>query len=129
MTTLWIGPTKIIAEWISVFSAKQISRNPVSTNLQDPDSLATKGIYRWTDAQSVIQYGDIKPSDHNLIIEDKSKEFAIDRPLRVDIRTISHRISPDTQAKLEVAISAIFEIYSHALGFRHKVDYSPACCH
>lgn len=133
-------------------SAAQISKHPIPTNTSSPTSSSsnsfssnlassnqalskpavpikrqatptpTKRVFQWTDAKGVIHYGDEKPTDHNLSIKDRSDEFSFQQTFSVDIKAVSYELPLDTESKVEIAVSNIFEIYRNALGLNYRDD-------
>ncbi|MBV1884276.1 MAG: DUF1570 domain-containing protein [Pseudomonadales bacterium] len=119
----WNGPPQINNSALDLASppaAPQPKLHRPIAPQQGTMTSSSKRIYRWTNAEGVTQYGDEKPVDQNIPIEDKSKEFLFKRPYRFNVRSVSFPLTPKMQSEIEIALSTILDTYNDTLGLPYK---------
>jgi hypothetical protein len=81
-------------------------------------------IYRWTDGQGRVHFGDRPPAESREGAQNLSGSYEGHIPFRFEIIPVDYAMPAETHAKVEVAVAKIHEIYRSRLGLGFPTDPS-----
>jgi hypothetical protein len=85
---------------------------------------AQGAIYRWTDAEGRVYFGDRPPAELIQEARDLSAAYAGRARFSFEIVPVDHDLPAETRAQVQVAVSKIHEIFESRLGLRFSSDPS-----
>lgn len=82
------------------------------------------GIYRWTDADGRVRFGDRPPAEVAADAQELSERYASRVPFSFRILPMGYVMRPDTRVKVEIAVTKIHEILGERLGLSFQTNPS-----
>lgn len=79
-------------------------------------------IYRWTDADGRVQFGDRPPVEFRERVQNLSTSYESHIPFSFKIIPVGYAMPAATHTKVEVAVSKIHNIYRSRLGLEFRTD-------